>query len=110
MRDDLFFSFSDLLKMFRKRQKITQQTLADHLGTHRNTITRWEVGDFLPDSKSIVLDIARLLSLNEQETKLKLGLSRVLSMGVRLSMQRSRHACRHLASSSRSRSVTIAMP
>jgi len=63
------FVFSDLLKTFRKRKNMSQQGLADHLGTHRNTIGYWERGDFLPESRTTVLEIVRVLGLDEQEAR-----------------------------------------
>lgn len=63
------FSFGTLLKTFRKRQRLTQQQLTEALGVHRSTLVRWEQGDFLPESKTIVLELARHLKLNEQETR-----------------------------------------
>ena len=68
-------SFGELLRSFRKRKRFSQQTLADLLGVHRNTISIWERGDFLPESKTMVLEVARQLSLNDQETRLLLEAS-----------------------------------
>ncbi|MGO8948134.1 MAG: FxSxx-COOH system tetratricopeptide repeat protein [Ktedonobacterales bacterium] len=62
-------SFGTLLKGFRKRRRLTQQQLAETLGMHRNAVGRWEQGDFLPASKTIVLEIARRLHLDESETR-----------------------------------------
>lgn len=62
-------SFGSLLKAFRQRQRLTQQQLAQSLGMNRNAIGRWEQGDFLPASKTIVLELARSLCLNDQETR-----------------------------------------
>ena len=68
--DDITLStFGELLKAFRKQRKITQQALATQLGVHRNTIGAWENGEFLPDSKAIVLEIARLLNLDTNNTR-----------------------------------------
>ncbi|HET8844568.1 MAG TPA: helix-turn-helix transcriptional regulator, partial [Ktedonobacteraceae bacterium] len=61
-------SFGSLLKAFRKRQRLTQEHLAQSLGMNRNAIGRWEQGDYLPASKTMVLELARSLRLNEQET------------------------------------------
>jgi tetratricopeptide (TPR) repeat protein/transcriptional regulator with XRE-family HTH domain len=58
-----------LLKRFRKRHHFTQQQLAGALGVHRMTIGRWEEGSFLPESKALVLELARVLSLDDQETR-----------------------------------------
>ncbi len=62
-------TFSDLLKAFRKQRKITQQELASRLGIHRNTIGMWENGSFLPESKTIVLELARQLHLDAYDMR-----------------------------------------
>src|SRR5437879_3511034 len=62
-------SFGELLKAFRTRTRLTQQQLAERLGVRRNTIGTWERGDFLPGSKGIVLELARFVCQNEQETR-----------------------------------------
>ncbi|HEU5226567.1 MAG TPA: helix-turn-helix domain-containing protein [Ktedonobacteraceae bacterium] len=62
-------SFGALLKTFRKRRRLTQQQLAATIGMHRSTITRWEQGDVLPESKTLVLELARHLRLDDQETR-----------------------------------------
>ncbi|GHO80047.1 hypothetical protein KSD_78180 [Ktedonobacter sp. SOSP1-85] len=61
-------SFSDVLKTLRKQKKITQRQLAERLGVHYNTISMWERGNCLPESKGIVLTLARQLGLNEDQT------------------------------------------
>ncbi|GCE31353.1 tetratricopeptide repeat protein [Dictyobacter alpinus] len=61
--------FSDILKHLRKQKKVSQKKLALRLGMHINTIGKWERGICLPDSKGIVLELAKQLSLNEQETR-----------------------------------------
>jgi tetratricopeptide (TPR) repeat protein len=62
-------TFGELLKDFRKRRRLTQAQVAAQLGTHRNTVGTWEHGDFLPESKGIVLELARALRLDDQETR-----------------------------------------
>ncbi len=64
-----FFSFGVLLKALRKRRRLTQQQLAEVVGVHRIAIGRWEQGDFLPESKTMVLELARHLHLDDQETR-----------------------------------------
>src|SRR5215472_9062409 len=49
------YIFSDLLKSLRKAKRLSQQTLADKLGVHRNTIWNWEQGVYLPDSRGMAL-------------------------------------------------------
>ena len=62
-------SFGRLLKAFRLRRNLTQQHLAAALGMHRHTLSRWEQGDFLPANKGMVLELAKQLHLDEQETR-----------------------------------------
>jgi tetratricopeptide (TPR) repeat protein/transcriptional regulator with XRE-family HTH domain len=62
-------SFGALLKVFRKRRRLTQQQLAEMVGVHRNALIRWEQGDCLPESKTMVLELARHLHLNDQESR-----------------------------------------
>lgn len=61
--------FGDLLKTLRKRRKLTQHGLAQRLGKHINTIGTWERGECLPNGKSMVLELAKTLRLDEMETK-----------------------------------------
>ena len=67
-RSDLS-SFGTMLKAFRTRRGLTQQQLADQLGVRRNTIGTWEWGEYLPRSKGMVLELARHMHLDEQETR-----------------------------------------
>lgn len=67
--DSTLSSFGELLKSFRKRQHLTQQHLAAIVGVHRGTLIHWEQGDFLPESKTMVLEVARHLHLDDQETR-----------------------------------------
>ncbi len=69
MDDPTLSTFGDLLKVIRKQRKITQQELASRLGVHRNTIGIWENGSFLPESKTTVLELARLLHLDTHDTR-----------------------------------------
>lgn len=62
-------SFGTLLKAFRTHRRLTQQQLAQAIGTHRGSIIRWEQGDFLPDSKTTVLELAKQLHLSDQEAR-----------------------------------------
>lgn len=62
-------SFGALLKTFRTRRSLTQQAVANALGIHRRTLGRWEQGDYLPESKAVVLELARHLKLDEQEAR-----------------------------------------
>src|SRR6266496_3438238 len=63
------FSFGELLKTYRKRKRLTQKQLSQQLGVHANTISSWELGTYLPDTRGLVLELARHLALDEQETR-----------------------------------------
>ena len=69
LTNDDRFSFGTLLKTLRKQRHLTQQQLAEKLGMHRSAIVRWEQGDYLPASKALVLEMAHLLALDDQETR-----------------------------------------
>lgn len=60
--------FGSVVKKFRTRRGATQQQLAEQLGIRRNTVGSWERGDFLPQSKGTVLELARRLRLDDKET------------------------------------------
>lgn len=62
------YTFGELLKQFRVRASLTQRELAARMGTHRNTITGWEQGNYLPRSRSHIKMLADALDLDEQET------------------------------------------
>ncbi|HTK09076.1 MAG TPA: FxSxx-COOH system tetratricopeptide repeat protein [Ktedonobacteraceae bacterium] len=64
-----FPSFGEALKAARKRRQLTQKQLAQKLGVHYNTISSWELGTYLPETRGLVLEIARHLQLDEQETR-----------------------------------------
>lgn len=61
--------FGELLKTFRKRQRLTQKHLAQQLGVHTNTVSSWELGTYLPATRGLVLEMAWHLVLNESETR-----------------------------------------
>lgn len=61
--------FGTVLKAFRIRRHLTQDSLATTIGVHRSTIGRWEAGNLLPASRGIVLELARRLELNPQEAR-----------------------------------------
>lgn len=62
-------SFGDVWRDFRKHKRMSQRTLAEQIGVHRNTIWSWEQGNYLPDSKSMVLELAYQLGLSDTETR-----------------------------------------
>ncbi len=62
------YVFGELLKQFRIRQGMEQQELASQLGVHRNTIVAWEGSENLPRTRKKVLDLAKTLYLDEEDT------------------------------------------
>ena len=52
MRSSEPYMFSELLRQFRARAKLSQQALARLVGVHRNTIVGWEQGNYLPKIKN----------------------------------------------------------
>ncbi|GHO80010.1 tetratricopeptide repeat protein [Ktedonobacter sp. SOSP1-85] len=62
-------SFGEALKAARKRKRLTQKQLAQLLGMHYNTISAWELGTYLPETRGLVLELARHLELDEQGTR-----------------------------------------
>ncbi|HEY7124211.1 MAG TPA: FxSxx-COOH system tetratricopeptide repeat protein [Ktedonobacterales bacterium] len=62
--------FADLLQRFRKRARLTQQALAERLGAHRTTVSFWERGEYVPETLTMVLELARVLQLSEAEQRL----------------------------------------
>lgn len=62
-------SFGDVMKTYRTRGKVTQRQLAAKLGVHYNTVWGWERGDRLPETRGMVLELAKHLRLNDQETR-----------------------------------------
>jgi tetratricopeptide (TPR) repeat protein len=68
-------SFGEVLRTYRKSRRVTQQQLARRLGVHYNTISSWEQGTYLPDTRGVVLELARHLELDQQETRLLLEAS-----------------------------------
>jgi tetratricopeptide (TPR) repeat protein/transcriptional regulator with XRE-family HTH domain len=65
----LFSSFGEQVTTYRKRAGLTQKQLAQLLGMHVNTMSAWELGTYLPHARGLVLELARHLHLDEQETR-----------------------------------------
>ncbi|GEM_PF-2832630 len=68
MGTDADTPFGELLKHFRKRQRLTQKKLADLIGEHLNTVGAWERGVWLPASRGKVQELAKALRLTGQES------------------------------------------
>ena len=62
-------SFGALLQSLRKQRNLTQQAVANALGIHRRTLGRWEQGDYLPESKALILELVHYLKLDDQEAR-----------------------------------------
>ncbi len=48
-------SFSENLHYLRKRDKITQEELADRLGVTRQSVSKWETGEASPETDKLIL-------------------------------------------------------
>lgn len=59
-------SFSERLKELRKRNNLTQQELADKVGTNRVNVTKWETGRTEPTLENIV-KLAKILDTTTDE-------------------------------------------
>lgn len=60
-------AFGEALASYRTRTGLSQQQLASALGMGRRAIAAWEGGEYLPKAKGVVLQIARILKLNDEE-------------------------------------------
>ncbi len=61
-------TFGEALAIFRTRAGLSQQKLADQLGKNRRSVAAWEGGEYLPKARGDVLELARILDLNDEET------------------------------------------
>ena len=59
-------SFSERLKELRKKNNLTQQELADKVGTNRVNVTKWETGRTEPTLENIV-KLAKILDTTTDE-------------------------------------------
>jgi len=62
------YTFGEWLSQFRKREKMSQQKLADQMGRSRTTISHWERSVYRPEEREDVLKLAEKLSLGEEDT------------------------------------------
>ena len=62
------YTFGELLRGFRRREGLSQETLADKLGVHRNSISDWERNAYLPRTRQMVLDLSEALGLESKES------------------------------------------
>jgi tetratricopeptide (TPR) repeat protein/transcriptional regulator with XRE-family HTH domain len=68
----MLFTFAELLRSYRHRASLDQAVLAAALGVHRNTLGRWEQGDYRPRSHELIQRLAVELALSAAETELLL--------------------------------------
>ncbi len=66
-------SFGEELRAFRERKRISQFQLAQALGVNRQTIGAWELGKNPPKDRTRVLELARILGLDDGETNILLA-------------------------------------
>lgn len=65
-KGDNMTSFSDRLKNLRKKNQLTQQELADKVGTNRVNITKWETGRTEPTLENVV-KLSKILDTTTDE-------------------------------------------
>src|SRR5215813_9556845 len=63
-------TFSEVLRRLRKRARLTQAALAARIGAHRSTVSFWERGEYVPETLTTVLEIARVLQLDSADQRL----------------------------------------
>jgi len=54
LADSVVYGLSDKLKQLRKKQKLTQQMLADRLNVDKNTISRYETDRVTPPIENLI--------------------------------------------------------
>ena len=57
-------SFSEELRAFRKRKRMSQDKLAQAIGVNRQTIVAWETSRNPPKDRTRVLELAHVLDLD----------------------------------------------
>jgi transcriptional regulator with XRE-family HTH domain len=72
MEDADIPAFGEALARFRTRAGLSQQRLAKQLGKNRRAIAAWEGGEYLPKTRGDVLELTRILKLNDEESALLL--------------------------------------
>src|SRR5260370_19397293 len=72
MKEPTGSSFGSVLQFFRRREMQTQQELARKLEVHVNSVGNWERDLERPESHSIVLKMAEIFHLNEEDKRLLL--------------------------------------
>ena len=58
--------FNDNLIFLRKMKKMTQEDLSDKLGVSRQTVSKWETGDSIPDLE-MGMKLAEILGVSLDE-------------------------------------------
>ena len=48
-------SFSENLQYLRKRDRITQEELADKIGVSRQSVSKWETGEAYPETDKLIV-------------------------------------------------------
>src|SRR5712692_10919868 len=66
-------SFGEALRGFRERKRMSQLELAKALGVNRQSIGAWELGKNPPKDRTRVLELARVLGLDDRETNVLLA-------------------------------------
>lgn len=97
--------FGTLLKELRKEHGLTQEQLAEKLGTTNRTVSRWETGSNLPDLDVLIelsefyqIDIKELLSGKRKEAETKMDDTEVVRQVAEYSTMKETHLMRRIFS------------
>lgn len=52
---EVFMKFANNLHYLRKRDKVTQEALADELGVSRQSVSKWETGEAYPETDKLIM-------------------------------------------------------
>ena len=97
--------FGSLLKELRKEHGLTQEQLAEKLGTTNRTVSRWETGSNLPDLDILIelsefyqIDIKELLSGKRKEAEIKMDDTEIVRQAAEYSTMKETHLMRRIFS------------
>lgn len=62
------YRFGELVAQFRRRERMTQEALAQTVDVTRLTVSNWERGLYVPSTREKVLEVAEALALDESDT------------------------------------------
>ena len=106
--------FGSLLKELRKEHGLTQEQLAEKLGTTNRTVSRWETGSNLPDLDVLIelsefyqIDIKDLLSGKRKEAESKMDDTEIVRQAAEYSTMKETHLMRRIFSTAAAGVVAV---